>query len=294
MISIRRFILVCLYWAMCLSMVGWSSMAPVSSPARLDPTDPKTYFIAGEALAFGSDEQQDREIGAQVFAVGIGLAVRLDDLQVAASMCIALASAEQDPGMFESLWDYALMLDPDRMSAWKTHRGSRRRSMNAINQQAARCLYAARFQDPKLASELYNREEVHQAIIDAAQGAGVDPVKIDRLLLLMIRDADNDDCRGRVFITERVDGEVKRLVCPDHTRPIGASSSDESLRLLLKVETALLNGSKFQSKNSTWAVNTYMSLDSPSSDPSASMIAEYYGVDLAKPVLRADRWVAAR
>lgn len=290
----RRFMLGCFCLAILVCMVGWASIASDPSSSALDPADPQTYFLMGETLALGSDEQQDQMLGAQVLAVGVGLAVRLDDHQLAASMCIALAAVEQDASMFEALWDYALMLDPDRMSAWKTHRDSRRRGQRGLNNQGARCMYAARFQDPKLASELYGRPEIRQAITHAAQGVGVDPVKIDRLLSLMIHEAEGDDCRGRIFVTERVGGEVKRLVCPDHARPIGASTSAESLRLFLKVELALLGGPMSQSKDGAWAVNAYMDLDAPSVEPSSAMIAEFYGVDLARPILRARRWVSTR
>lgn len=260
---------------------------------KLNPDDLESYFIAGELLGAQAETDLERLLASQVLSIGIGLAQRQDDLSLVASMCIALASLEPDAEMSSALWDFALMLDPDRRSAWLIYRNTRRDEQAELSQESALCLYAARFHDHKVASALWERRDVRQAIGDAAQQAGVDQSRFNRSIAAMIEQASDDDCRGRVFIAHRSDGKMQRVVCPDHIRPIGTAMRDQSLQQIIKVERVLLNLEPSQPDGDGWEVNAYLELNDPAREPSFAMIRDQYRVDLSKPYWRNNRWVAS-
>jgi len=248
------------------------------------------YFTLGESMLTSTDSPSEIAIARQMLALGIGLAYRQNDVKLASSMCIALAQVESDPMMSSDLWDFALMIDPSRYSAWLTFREARLVDLAQIRQDAARCLYSARFVDTELATSLYQRRDIREMIAKAAGEADLDPVEIDRQISSLITGIPDDNCRGRVFIAERSDGEMRRIVCQDHSRPIGSTTNDDVLRRLLKLELVLLNQLGSSDSDDTWETNEYLGLNEPARDPSASMIADFYNVDITKPYWRSDRW----
>jgi len=195
------------------AMLGAYTTEPSSKrPIHLNPANPESYLNAGERLAAWASTQEEQAYAHQVLAVGIGLAHRQGEPILAASLCIALSDSEPDLGISQSLWDLALMLDPARMSAWREHRNARSEAAAAIKAQAARCVWAARMGDQKTAGELFNNRAVRDRIKAAALQAGVDPISFDRILLRAIKDHDFDDCRGRVFVVDRVNKPVPCVV----------------------------------------------------------------------------------
>ncbi len=260
---------------------------------RLEPGNLDGYLRIGEQL--GGDAQTDhaRDLAMQTLAIGIGLAQRAGNSKLTASMCIALASVEPDSAMASSLWDLAYSIDPDRRWAWVAHREAKTRASAQLRRDAARAVYAVRFNDHQLATELLGKKAVRETIRQTAHQAGLDPVGVDRLLFAMIADASADSCRGRVFVTQRDDGEVRRVVCGDHLRPIGAGPDDESLRQLIKLELGLLDELASPTNRDTWAVSAYLQMDEPVEDMSVSSIVEYYQVDMTKPYWRGDRWTSS-
>ncbi len=260
---------------------------------RLEPRNLDGYLHTGELL--GADAQTDhaRDLAMQTLAIGIGLAQRAGNSKLAASMCIALASVEPDSAMASLLWDLAYSIDPDRRLAWVAHREVKARASAQLRRDAARAVYAARFNDHQLATELLGKKIVRETIRQAAHQAGLDPVGVDRLLFAMIADASEDDCRGRVFVTQRDDGEVRRVVCGDHLRPIGAGPDDESLRQLIKLELVLLDEFASPTNRDTWAVSAYLQMDEPVEEISVSSIVGYYQVDMTKPYWRGGQWTSS-
>ncbi len=260
---------------------------------RLGPGNLDGYLRIGEQLGADAQTDQQRDLAMQTLTIGIGLAQRAGNAKLAASMCIALASVEPDPVMASSLWDLAYMLDPDRRWAWVAHRDAKARESAQLRRDAARAVYAARFHDPQLATELFGKKAVRETLRQGAHQAGLDPVAIDRLLFAMIADASEDDCRGRVFVTQRNDGEVRRVVCGDHRRPIGAGPDDESLRQLIKLELVLLDALWSPTNRDAWEVSAYLEMDGAMGDVSVSSIVAHYRVDLTRPYWRGDRWASS-
>ena len=296
----NRISLVCVGVLVAVFATGFTSLVvqPKAQSQRqslvyLNPDTIESYFTAGELLGAQAMTDQDLLLASQVLAIGIGLAQRQDDLDLAASMCIALASLETDTEMSSALWDFALMLDPDRRSAWLIHRDTRLNAHKELSRDAAMCLYAARLNDHKLASALWVQRGIRKAIAQAADKAQVDSAPFDRLVSEMILQASEDDCRGRVFIAKRSDGQLARVVCPDHIRPVGTAMSDHSFKQIIKVERVLLNLELSQPDGNRWEVNAYLELNEPARDPSFAMIRDQYRVDMSKPFWRNNRWVAS-
>ncbi len=273
--------------------IGQPSTSIVRQLARLEPGNLDGYLRAGESMGANAQGVQERDLAMQTLAVGIGLAHRAGNSKLAASMCIALASVEPEPAMASSLWDLAYSMDSDRRGAWIEHRDARARESAQLRQDAARSVYAARFHDPQLATELLGKKAIRETIRQASRRAGLDPVGMDRLLSEMIADASGDDCRGRVFVTQRNDGEVRRMVCSDHRRPIGTGPDDESLRQLIKLELVLLGQLASPANRDAWEVNAYLQTDAPARDVSVPQIVEHYRVDLTRPYWRGDRWASS-
>lgn len=262
--------------------------------AQLDPDNLEGYLRIGESLGVNTNTDSDRTLAMQTLAIGIGLTQRSDNPKLAASMCIALATVEPNPTISSALWDLALILDPNRRASWLVHRDTQEQELAQLKKDAARCLYAARFNDPKLATELLGQREIREAIRQAARDADLDPSRIDRVLSEMISLATDDDCRGRVFIAERNDGELRRVVCRDHLRPIGTALDDDSLRQFIKLELILLGQFSTGMNQQAWETNAYLGLDEPARDPSASMIIQHYQVNLSRPYWRGERWASSR
>lgn len=261
--------------------------------AKLDPGSPDAYFALGELLSATAESESDHLLASQTLAIGVGIAYRHGEFGLAASMSIALASIEADPDMAASLWDFALMIDSTRQSAWVSFRNNRYEENAQLRQDAARCLYAARFNDQQTALQLFELKSVRDTIFRVAREATLDPTRIDQLVAGLIRDGSDDECKGRVFVSQRSEGEVRRIVCPDHTRPVGAGPDDESLRQLITLEMVLLNDRADLSIGDAWELNTYLRLEKPARDPSLAMIADYYRVEFARPYWRGDRWASS-
>tara|TARA_R110002072_G_scaffold42064_20_gene118706 strand:+ start:140987 stop:141871 length:885 start_codon:yes stop_codon:yes gene_type:complete len=259
-----------------------------ASEIQLDPSDAETYLDAGEWLAASAASQDELARAHQVLAVGIGLAHRQGEPGLAASLCIALAASEPNIQLSESLWDFALMLDPSRRSAWRAHRNARSHAISTLINDAARCVWAARMGDQKTAGDLFNNSAVREGIKDAALQAGLDPNSFDRILSRAIRNHDFDDCRGRVFIIDRSTGEVRRIVCEQHAHPLGTLDGGIEFAEFIRVEAML-----HELSISQWESAVSIGLDETARDPSISMLETKYKIDLSRPYLKANQWVSA-
>jgi hypothetical protein len=261
----------------------------------LNPESVVSYLRVGESLGFHAENEQDQIVAMQTLGLGIGLAARQGEHELAASMCIALAAIEPDRDRKTALWDMGLVLDPTRRQAWMLFRDQRSEKDIQINQDAARALYAARFNDPNRARELMGKKVIRDRIRDAARSVDLNPARVDQIITELINTSEKDECRGRVFIAQRSEGEMRRVVCPDHMTPIGSTMNFEDLSTLIKLELALLDdgASSGLSNRAPWEINVLLNLDEPASDPSVGQILEWYGADLTKPYRRGDRWVSS-
>lgn len=274
--------------AMPTTLGAYAPKAIAAPEIYLDPSDSSSYLDAGEWLAASALTQEEQARSHQVLAVGIGLAHRQGEPGLAASLCIALSDAEPELDMSQSIWDLALMLDPTRISAWRAHRNSRSQAISTTKADAARCVWAARMGDQKTASELFNISAVRDLIKAAALQAGVDPNTFDRVLSRAIHDRSFDDCRGRVFIVEHGEGEVRRVVCEEHTHPLGTLDGGVVFAEFIRVE-AVLNELTIEH----WESAVSIGLGEPARDPSISMLETYYKIDLTRPYLKDNQWVAS-
>lgn len=278
---------------MAMLLIPISAMrAPDDELARLRPDSPVKYLETGERLAALAGSPEEQQLASQVLAMGLGLAHRAGDGQLAAGMCIALAASETDPDRARSLWDLALLLDPSRHTAWAEHRQRRDAEARQLRAQAARLLYFLRNSDAREASALYNRAEVRRLLSAAAGEEGVDPDRLEQTMQSMLAHAQDDDCRGRVFIMRAVDGRPQRSLCPDHARPIGAGPDDEVLRDLITLELALLAPQGDTAGLEDWATLGYIDRTGPARDPSVSEMLYHYEVDLSRSYRRGGAWSA--
>ena len=264
-------------------------------PTQLNPESVVSYLRIGESLGSLANNEHDQIVAMQTLALGIALAARQGERELAASMCIALGTIEPDRDRKGSLWDLALMLDPSRKHAWMVFRNQQGEEGRKVSHDAVRALYAARFNDPNLARELLGIRDVRDRIHGSARRAGLNPERVDMILADLISASENDQCRGRVFIAERNEGEMRRVVCPDHLTPIGSAMSFEDLSDLIKLELALLDdgASSGSTNRAPWEINVLFILDEPTNDPSVGQVLGWYGADLTKPYRRGDRWVSS-
>lgn len=281
-------------------LVGFASSQTTPSPqsikllSKLDPDEPSTYLRAGEELGARAQSDQDRLLAIETLAVGLGIASRLDDRELAASLCIALSSVESNIHRASALWDLALLLDPSRYASWVIHRDALVELQTATRARAAQGLYAARFHDPQTAESILSQRSVRNIITEAATRAGFTPNTVDRLIDQLIESAKNDPCKGRVFVRQRGDGQVWWAACTDPHRPIGASTSDESFAQLIQLELILLDEQSLSSDSMPWDSVSYFEQTQPSRDPSVSAFMTIYSIDLSKPIWKNGSWVSAR
>lgn len=277
----------------CVLVLAGLRAAP-NSVSDLRAENPEGYLELGELLAAQAPDQGASHRARQVLALGAGLAQRRGDAALAASCCIALASQEaDDPERARMLWDLALLLDPSRLQAWSQRRAALADAQDSLRKQAARCLYHIRNGDVRDAAPLYERADVRSRIRLAAQNSGhQQPDRFMAHLDEMIVLAQDDDCRGRVFVRQAQDGEAVRYVCPDHARPIGTTLSDELLGWFVRIELALLDPDGGAQGLSGWEVSGALGRTDPLADPSLAQVLDFYGVDLTRPHWRGGAWAA--
>jgi hypothetical protein len=256
---------------------------------QLDPRYPDRYFRIGEQLASQAQTQLQRAVANQTLVIGMGLAYRQGDTTLAASMAIAIAEFEPDEETSALLWDLALLLDPARQSAWVEFRDRRASEFERVRAEAVRCLYAARNGDHQLASALFAKRPVRESLLSASQRAGFKSDYIETVLGDLIRSAESDPCRGRVFVTRRSGGEVRRTLCESHQRPVGTTMNDQQLKAILLIET-VISTSQYPNERASWNSAFYMNQMNPSVDPSVPMMVSMYGADLSRPYWRKGEW----
>ena len=261
---------------------------------QLNPDSPQTYRMLGEVLIAQASSPEEKQVARQTLALGVALAERMGASQLAASMCITLAAYEDDADRAATLWDLALISDPQRISAWKQYRNLARAQEQQARENAIRCLHAARFFKPERAEQLLARPEVRIQIIAAARRASLDPDSIIQSINNLIKQGFDDPCDGRIFIVQRGKGVITRELCTDHARPIGTANSDQELKDFIKLETNLHTQLSDQHRPQPWANAAYLQLDAPLQEPSISMILNDYQADLSKPYRKGGRWVSAR
>ncbi|MDF1808404.1 MAG: hypothetical protein P1U42_01780 [Phycisphaerales bacterium] len=261
---------------------------------KLNPLNPVSYLIAGEALGARAQTEQQEFVASQALILGAIFAYQQGDQSLAASMCIAIAAIEPDAYRSQELWDLAIELDPQRLNAWREFRDKKFNEDSKSRQLAAKCIAAARFGDTKLAAELFNQSSVHDLIIQTANALGLNSSALTQTLREMLEHPD-DECRGRVFVVERSDGEIQRVVCQDHRRPLGAADNDRVLRELLQIELELVTTDPRHFESAPWSLSEYLDATlQPVRDPSLNGLLSVYRVDETMPYWKHDKWVSKR
>ncbi len=291
MISARPTTLRTCLGVVCLSTLVLLGFMPTrvaqSLSVELRTDRPSSYLEAGELLAANAETDEELTMAQQVLAMGIAMASSAGEDSVASSCAIALADASGDSDIARELWDLALLLDPSRVSAWVRNRAvSQSDPQNLI---AATCVYFARQADGDEANARYSQRPIKALIRTAADELGFDPMAVHNTINTLIVHAQEDACRGRVFVSRAVDGESIRLVCPDHQRPIGVAASDDALLELLSIELHLMGESGMLR---SWGGTSMMKLDTPARIPSVQGMAQRFGVDPMRPYWVDGRWSA--
>ena len=258
---------------------------------QLNPSEPEIYLTVGEYLGAIAQTSDQHQLAIQSLMIGAGLAERQGNNPLAASMCIAAASLEADPQWSASLWDLALLLDPHRLNAWNEFRDQRAEEFQRMRETAASCLAATRYGDLKRAEELIAKRGIRDQIKEAALTVGVDPNRFMSELSEMLIETD-DECRGRIFIAERANGEVRRVVCQDHIRPIGATDNDALLRSFLAIESELLKADSAEIIRFSWAASAYLNTNHSTHNPTIGQMLQRYDVDLTMPYWRVNHWAS--
>lgn len=273
-----------LIWLLPLPMLMGSGTG--FAPSEPSPDQPRTYLRYGEFLAAQSQSKADRDAARRVLAMGVLLAERDGDHELAASACIAIADTHTDPRSRAQAWDLALLLDPSRLNAWSQWR------VSATDQESARlgaqCLRLARNAKPDDARTLFNRPDVRGAIMQAAARLGYTEDAVRDALTPLMGTSRDDDCRGRVFYARVEDGVSRRVLCEDHDHPVGGTGDPERLRLLLSVELECLND---RGGLESWAGSAYMGRDKPAAVPDLDWLMDQYGIDPTRPYLNDGQWV---
>ncbi|MHA7813152.1 MAG: hypothetical protein ACX94C_07160 [Phycisphaerales bacterium] len=274
----------------CLSSLGLSQRL-IGQPTRLNPSQPRAYLDSGELAAASAKTDGQLREARQMLAMGIVLGVAGEDNQLASSCAIALASTHPDEtDLRQRLWDYALMLDPQRVSQWATHRPDDASLRTA--HQAAECIRLARNAERHEARELLGQPAVEIAIRESARRLGFDQDEQDEVLRMLYRmseDRERDPCNGNYFDTRVEDGQSVRVVCRKHIHPIGAAEGGRSLAMLLAIELDCIGPS---SAGQEWGGESAMRRMQPVADPDIEWLKTTYGIDPDKPAFSNGRWGA--
>ena len=250
--------------------------------SALDPDNPITYLRFAESTARESDEPESQQLATQSALIGASLAIQNDNLQLAASCVIAAAEFAYDED-HTALWDLAVLLDPSRADEWESHRIRDKQETNS----ASSAILFARYEAEDLSDASYTRSPLRETITRAAIDAGYDGEKLIQSMQLIAQRAREDSCNGRIFLPkrDRESGQIVRVLCPNHSRPIGALDSDEEFMMLLRTEMALLNV-----HGSTWAPAQSAKSIPPLRDPSLEAFMDRYRVSASRPHRNNGRW----
>lgn len=257
------------------------------APSGVRPDQPRTYLRYGEVLAAEAQNPDAQSLARQVLAMGVLLAYRDGDHELAASGCIALANTHDEPDLRARAWDVALILDPSRLAAWSQRRASERD--HQASRLGAQCLRLARNAKPGDARALFDRSGVRDAIMQAAGRLGHTEKTVRDALMPLLDTSRDDNCRGRVFYAQVEDGQSRRVLCGDHDHPVGGLGDPETLRLLLSIELECLNE---RGGLGSWAGSVFMWRHQPFEVPDLDWLADQHGIDPDRPYLVDGRWVA--
>lgn len=269
----------------CVLMFGTGMTRQSDPQVFLRPDRPQTYLELGERLAANASREPDIEHAAQVLAMGVVMAQRNADGQLAASCCIALSTIANEPGMQRDLWDLALLLDPKRFRSWAAHR-----TKDAVlddARDAADCLRLIRNAEYQDASSLFSKPAVQSRLRMAASTLGYEPETTLQRIQSLLASGGADECNGRVFVSRVRDGESSKHLCDDHSHPVGAAPDEATLKMLLSIELECMNG---LSQLRSWGGETAMSFDQPMRLPDTRLIQSRYKVTPDHPYWDGSRW----
>ncbi len=249
---------------------------------RLIPERPAGYLSLAEELMVSDQDGGDSQV-AELLTRAVFYGYQRGELKTASSACIALAQIS-NAEMSDWLWDLAYLIDPSRSAEWAMTTMQRPMSgTENLDVAAAQCLYAVRYHEYPESAELFGRREVRARILERAADVGIEERDAIRVIEQEIQRGEDDPCRGRLYIIDRDTGE--RVTCPDHLRALGLSGNDDDLRLLLRIEMALLS-----IRVDRWDAAMAMSLDQPIQTPSVRDLVQRMRVDPRDAYYRGGSW----
>lgn len=245
----------------------------------LDPAEVMGYLFVGESIA---RDPGQRTLAIETLAVGALLSERSGQGSLAASMVVAIAALVEDHASRRGLWMLAISLDADRTEAfrWLAETAVRQDSQAGA---AARVLGLLRRNDPDGLREM--TEDVRARVVREAEVLGFDA---DRVLLILRKwqnDAENDPCRGKLFVRVREGGEIVASACPLPGFHHG-SVYNEDWAMMVAIELSLAGHTP-----GSWAVRGSIGLDRPVPVWTLDRLSETFKVSAERPVHRGGRWV---
>ncbi len=256
---------------------------------ELTPSKPYEYLQQGELLVAQSSSPEGIRVAREIYAMGVLVAARQGEHLLASSCCIAIASTyQQNDSEYETLWDLALLLSPERESQWLTHRGGSSKLNDA--QRAAEAIRLLRNAEYAQASKLLKDNHVRAEINRASERLGLQRATVWQHINRMTAAASNDPCNGKYFQVEIVDGKAHRRVCTQHPWAIGAAPDLDQLKLLIGIEALCADAAD---EMDDWGGVYELSITQPVSLPSLDWLRDLYKLDPSRPVLKDDRWVSA-
>jgi len=251
----------------------------------LRPEHPESYLELGEMEMLDDALSRDKGLGIELLVRAVYWGDQHDDPSTAASGCIALTEYVESDLARMWLWDLALLLDPSRENEWARMLAQQESAGQELDIEAARCVYAIRYHQQPLGSELFARTEIRARLAEAAFLGGIDQDELIRVLKLEIERGNEDSCRGRLYIADR-GTPGRRVACPDHLRGLGMCANDDELRTLLRAEM-VLGGVEVES----WSAAASMSMDGAINLPSVKDLVRMFRVEAGKAFYRDGRWV---
>ncbi len=259
-----------------LGAMGSGALQPQISP--LNGTNPQAYLEFAESQY--TDSQSSSTIAIQSALHGAWIANEMGDHSLAASCVIAAAAFVPDRES-RDLWDLAVTLDPTRELQWRAHRDAE----DTAELLAADIVLNARYGLDEADSSLLASTEIHDLINSALPPSnhtqsGTTATRVGTL----IESAAEDTCGGRIFIPRKNPDtkQIERVLCPDHTRPLGAGRSDAEFIELLSVEMNLRGV-----RSHAWG----QAGGAPLFDPTIIDMMYLYQVAPDRPCWREGRWL---
>lgn len=256
--------------------------------AALRPEDPEAYFLLGEEVADGADDEARVHLARTLYVLAFELdRKRGGGASLAASCALAIARVERLER--DKRWLTAIASAVDRRYAlpdWNV--GAVPSISDETAYKAAVVLGMVRSGDGREARRMMDQPGVGDVLrrYERAIGTTGHTGALSRLDKYM-QQWPCPECGNSRAVSKPGERGVETRLCPTCRGNPGPRLDEAEYIAQLRFEASLLEGIQ-----RSWAAQVVVDLGAPLRDPDLDEVAPTYDVDVASPFWREGRWVA--